>query len=368
MGTLAGGIAHDFNNILGAILGYGEMALRGAAEGSRLRRDLDSILVAGERGRALIDRVLAFSRSSVGERVVVHVEKEVREALDLIEAQLPQGVRVEARLEAGGAAIIGESTQVHQVMMNLGTNAVHAMQAGGTLVASLEVIRCDVARIATIGRLEPREYLSLTVADDGGGIPPEIIDRIFDPFFTTKEVGVGTGLGLSLVHGIVIDLGGAMDVSSRPGTGSTFTVFLPRAGDAVEATQPHAPALPGGNGECVLVVDDEELLVGLAIRTLEEIGYVPAGFTSSADALAAFRADPAHFDVIITDERMPGISGSALIREVRGIRREMPILLMSGYLGGGLAERALEAGADDVLKKPLSARDLATSLARVLGK
>src|SRR5262249_29134212 len=158
------------------------------------------------------------------------------------------------------------------------------------------------------------EYLQLTVADDGGGIPREIIDRIFDPFFSTKEVGIGTGLGLSLVHGIVMDLGGAMDVSSAPGAGSTFTVFLPRAGDAVETTGNHAPTLPSGNGESVLIVDDEELLVGLAIRTLEEIGYVPLGFTSSAAALAAFRDDPARFDVMITDERMPGLSGSALIR------------------------------------------------------
>src|SRR5262249_51810206 len=161
----------------------------------------------------------------------------------------------------------------------------------------------------TIGALDVGQYLRLIVTDEGSGIAQEIIDRIFDPFFTTKEVGIGTGLGLSLVHGIVMDLGGAMDVTSRPGAGSTFTVFLRRAGDAAEAAGGDVPALPGGNGECVLVIDDEELLVELAMRTLEEIGYVPRGFTSSEAALAAFRDNPARFDAMITDERMPGLSG-----------------------------------------------------------
>src|SRR5262245_3368884 len=186
MGTLAGGIAHDFNNILGAILGYGEMALRGAPKGSRLRRDLDSIMTAGERGRALVDRVLAFSRSGVGERVAVHVEKVVREALDLLEAKLPEGTRVEARLNAGRAAMLGDPTQVHQVLMNLVTNAVQAMPSGGTLSVSLNPVRLDTERVATIGNVAAGEYVVLTVADTGVGIAREIIERIFDPFFTTK--------------------------------------------------------------------------------------------------------------------------------------------------------------------------------------
>jgi PAS domain S-box-containing protein len=366
MGTLAGGIAHDFNNILGAILGYGEMALRAAPQGSRLARDLDSIIVAGERGRALVDRVLAFSRSGVGERVPVHVEGVVREALDLISAKLPPNVALRAKLQAGRAAILGDATQVHQVVMNLATNAVQAMAAGGELRVSLGATRLDRARVPTIGIIDPGEYLVLDIADSGSGIAPDVLERIFDPFFTTKEVGTGTGLGLSLVHGIVAELGGAIDVASTPGAGSSFTVYLPRSGETVDVPQDEPSEVPRGYGQRVLVVDDEEALVRLATRTLEELGYVPVGFTSSRAALAAFRAEPQRFDALITDERMPGMSGSALIREVRGIRGRMPVVMMSGFIGGAVATRAREAGAEEVLKKPLSARDLAASLARVL--
>ena len=366
MGTLAGGIAHDFNNILGAIVGYGEMAQRGTPKGSRLRRDLDSILTAGERGRALVERILAFSRSGVGERLAVHVERVVREALDQLAANLPTNVTIFPRLRAGRAAVLGDPTQVHQVLMNLATNAVQAMTSGGTLRVSLQAVRLDAARVATIGALDAGDYVVLEVGDSGVGIPPEMLGRIFDPFFTTKEVGVGTGLGLSLVHGIVTELKGGIDVASTVGMGSVFTVYLPHTGDAADDGEREELEAPRGNREQVLIVDDEAPLVRLATETLAELGYVPVGFTSSATALEAFRAEPQRFDAVITDERMPGMSGSALIREIRGIRRAIPILLVSGYVGGEVVQRALESGANEVLKKPLSARELATSLARVL--
>jgi PAS domain S-box-containing protein len=360
MGTLAGGIAHDFNNILGAVLGYGEMAMRDAPKGSRLARDLDNIMIAGERGRSLVDRVLAFSRSAVGERVPVHVERVVREVLDQILAKLPPDVTVHAKLHAERAAVRGDTTQVHQVVANLASNAIQAMPAGGTLRIGLAVERADEPRTATIGRREAGEYVVLTVADTGTGIAPEVVDRIFDPFFTTKEVGTGTGLGLSLVHGIVTELGGAIDVASARGTGSTFTIYLPRFGDVAEPVIGEESDLPRGAGQRVLIVDDEEPLVQLASRTLEELGYTPVGFTSSSAALAAIRADPQRFDALITDERMPEMSGSALIREVRVMRGSLPIVLMSGYLG------ATKGEADEIVRKPLSRRDFAASLARVL--
>lgn len=380
MGTLAGGIAHDFNNILGAVLGYGEMALRDVPGGSRLARDLGNIMIAGERGRALVERVLVFSRSAVGERVPVHVEEVVREVLDLVSAKLPSNVTLRPKLHAGAAAVLGDAAQVHQVVDNLATNAVQAMPTGGTLRVELAVERIDERRTATIGGPGIGEHVVLTVADTGCGIATEIVDRIFDPFFTTKEIGTGTGLGLSLVHGIVTELGGAIDVASTVGTGSTFVVYLPRCGDAASRSEDKDMIPPHGEGQRVLIVDDEEPLVELATRTLEDLGYVPVGFTSSTAALEAFRADPKRFDAVIADERMPEMSGLALIREVRGMRRSVPVVLMSGYLkpilgnadenGPGdtpspAPEAALVAEIDEFLQKPLLARDLAMSLARL---
>ncbi len=365
LGTLAGGIAHDFNNILGAVLGYGEMAVSRAEPGSRLRYELECILTAGERGRSLVERILAFSRGGIAERIEVHVETVVREALDHLSGRLPPNVRLATELAGGRAALRGDPTQVHQVVTNLATNAIHAMAAGGVLRIALRTERLAAARSARVGTVPSGDYIVLEVADTGTGIPAEIVDRIFDPFFTTKEVGVGTGLGLSLVHGIVSGLGGAIDVATAAGKGTSFTIYFPRSGEVSESAAADRQALPAGGKQRVLVIDDEEALVTLVCRTLETLGYVPTGFTSGAAALQALRADPMQFDAIVTDERMPGLSGSALIREVRAMRSGIPILLVSGYIGGKVTLDALDAGADEVLKKPLLARELAQSLARI---
>ena len=369
MGTLAGGIAHDFNNLLGAILGYGEMALSEAPEGSRLRRDVENMLIAGERGRALVDRILAFSRSGVGERVAVDVEEVAGETLALFAAKLPRTIVVERQLNAGAAAVMGDATQIHQVLMNLLTNAAQAMPDGGTLRITLSRVRVRAPRTVTTGSVGPRDYVVLDVSDTGSGIRPEIVDKIFDPFFTTKEVGVGSGLGLSLVHGIVTGLGGAIDVTTIVGGGSAFRVFLPLAGhvtrrrESSERVQPEDRST--GHGR-VLIVDDEQALVTLVSQMLTDVGYAPAGFTASAAALAAFRAAPGRFDAVITDESMPGRSGSELIREIRAIRPHIPIVLVSGYLSAAVVESARDAGASEVLRKPLSARDLTAALDRLL--
>jgi PAS domain S-box-containing protein len=295
MGTLAGGIAHDFNNILGAIVGYGEMALRGARRDTRLRRDLDAIMSAGERGRALVDRILAFSRSGVGERAPVHVEEVVREVLDQLAAKLPENVTIAPHLRAGRAAMLGDSTQVHQVVMNLTNNAVQAMPDGGRLRVTLQTVQLVAARSATVGAVGSGDYIVLAVSDTGTGIRQDVLERMFDPFFTTKEVGVGSGLGLSLVHGIVTSVGGAIDVATELGNGSTFTVYLPRTGEAPESSSAEDRRLPRGDGQRVLIVDDEEPLVRLASETLEELGYAPVAFTSSTHALGGVRRQSGRF-------------------------------------------------------------------------
>ncbi|TMH59762.1 MAG: PAS domain S-box protein [Betaproteobacteria bacterium] len=369
MGTLAGGIAHDFNNLLGAILGYGEMALRDAPAGSRLRRDVESMMIAGERGRALVDRILAFSRSGVGEHVAVHVEEVVRETLALFAAKLPHAIVIEERLDAGRSAIMGDATQIHQVLMNLITNAAQAMPSGGSMRVSLDRVTVSAPRVAVTGTIVARDYVVLEVADTGSGIPPEILERIFDPFFTTKEVGVGTGLGLSLVHGIVTGLGGVIDVATVVGKGSVFTVYLPHAGEVtnpVRRSKRVSPETLRGEHQCVMVVDDEASLVRLVTETLTELGYRAVGFTASAAALDAFLADPMQFDAVITDESMPGASGSELIQKIRAIRPAIPILLVSGYLSAAVIQKARDAGATEVVKKPLSGRQLAEALDRIL--
>jgi len=364
IGTLAGGIAHDFNNILAAILGYGEMVQKDAPEGTAVRRNIDAAMSAGLRAKSLVERILAFSRSGMGERVPVHVQSVVGEALDAVAASLPPGVTLERRLDCGNAAVQGDPTQVHQVVLNLCANAVQAMKSSGTLSVTLELAQLDGARCAT--RVLPDgSYVRLSVRDTGSGIEPHLLERIFDPFFTTKEVGVGTGLGLSLVHGIVADLGGGVEVSSTVGEGSRFDVYLPWS-SCVEPAVRVDEVLPAGQGQTVLLVDDEEALVRLGEEMIAGLGYEPVGFTSSAEALATFRAAPERFDIVLSDEAMPGMTGSELALAIRAIRADVPIVLMSGYVTPLMTRRARDAGVAEVLSKPLVALDIARSLAGAL--
>jgi PAS domain S-box-containing protein len=366
IGTLAGGIAHDFNNILGAIIGYSELAVQESAEHSALRRYLDNVMHATERAKMLVERILGFSRSGLGDREPVNVQSVITETVELLEASLPAGILLERKVDAGDAAVIGDATYLHQVAMNLCTNAIHAMAGGGVLSVKLDRAQLNETRTLSRGALGPGPYVRLTVADTGTGIPPAVLDRIFDPFFTTKEVGAGTGLGLSLVHGIVTDLGGAIDVESRLGEGTKFEIWLPVAGEiAVPEFEPEQ-ALPRGNGQIIMIVDDERPLVALAEEIIAQTGYEPVGFDSSTAALAAFRADPDRFDAVLTDEAMPDLTGTELAQSVRKLRPAIPILLMTGYSGGKLINQAAESVVNQVLRKPLRRRDLAESLARVL--
>jgi CheY-like chemotaxis protein len=367
IGTLAGGIAHDFNNVLGAILGYGELALRRAAGDRDLERYLDNVMHAAERAKLLVERILGFSRSGLGDRVLVNVQSVVKETVELLEASLPVGIRIESTLTAGAAAVWGDPTYLHQVTMNLCTNAVQSMDGGGVMEVTLERTELTEAKTLSRGPVAPGDYVRLCVSDSGAGIPPAMLERIFDPFFTTKQVGEGTGLGLSVVHGIVSDLGGAIDVSSSVGQGTRFEIWLPVAGEAAMPTLEPPETLPHGNGERLMIVDDERPLVALAEEVVAGLGYEPVGFVSSRLALEAFRAAPDRFDAVLTDESMPDLMGIELVRQIRALRPAVPAILMSGHGDARLVSRAGDIGIDEVLRKPLHARDIAEALGRLLG-
>ena len=366
LGRLAGGIAHDFNNILGAIIGYGELAQSNQREGTPTRHQLDQVMHAGTRGKELVDRILAFSRSGIAERVPIQPQSVVEETLELLAASLPAEVHLQTRLDALDTAVVGDATQLHQVFMNLCTNALQAMKRGGVLTVVLERAEVDERHLVSHGALSAGRYVCLSVGDTGTGIPPAVLERMFDPFFTTKRVGDGTGLGLALVHGIVADFGGVIDVETQLGKGTTFTIWLPAASQLPTPLAEPASDLPRGNGEIIMIVDDERALVALAEEVLAELNYEPVGFDSSLAALQAFRAQPRRFDLVLTDETMPDLTGTELAREIRQLHPEIPIIHMSGYSGPQLSERAQAAGVSDMLRKPLIRRDIAEPVARAL--
>src|SRR5688572_1970047 len=366
VGRLAGGIAHDFNNILGGILGYAEMLVEGAEPGSPQKRYAQNVLTAANRASALVEQILWYSRSQRGKRVPVEMDRIVAETLDLVRGSLAAGVRLEARLPASPLFVVGDPTQLHQIMMNLCTNASHAMGERGTLRVTLEAEEVGEQRVFAHSTLHPGPYAKLTVEDNGTGMEPGTLARLFEPFFTTKEVGKGTGLGLSLVYGIVTDSSGAIDVSSQPGRGSSFVIYLPRVDSPALAEDERQAPVARGHGERVLVVDDEAALVALNSEVLKRLGYEPVAFSDGAAALAGFEAAPQRFDAVIADEVMPGLTGTDLARKLREHRADLPILLVSGYIGPLMTERARAAGVDQILKKPVHSRELAAALARAL--
>ncbi|SEL17084.1 Signal transduction histidine kinase [Roseateles sp. YR242] len=368
LGTLAGGIAHDFNNILGAILGHGEMAQRRAGDDPDLQRHLDRIMQAGARAKLLVRRILDFSRSGVRDRQLLNLSQAVEEALQLVVPTLPERITLQTRLESGEAAIIGDVLQIQQLVSNLCSNAVGAMAEPGrvTVQVSVQSQTHEPARLSH-GELPVGRYALIQVGDEGSGMPPEVFQRMFDPFFSTKAVGEGTGLGLSVVHSIVTDMGGAVDVQTTLGRGSIFTLWFPVAGALAPAlAETHATPLPAGQGQTILVVDDEASLVEFAEEMLADLGYEPVGFTSSPAALEAFLHAPQRFDAVLTDETMPDIQGVALATQILARRPDLPVLVMSGFGGEELEAAVLAAGARGLIRKPLSAGELAQAVAQVL--
>jgi PAS domain S-box-containing protein len=366
VGRLAAGIAHDFNNVLAGVFAYGEMLFEETPEHSPLKRYAKNVLTAATRGRALVEQILAYSRSQLGKRAPIDIGQVVAETLELLRGSLPAAIRLEASAPQLPLVVIGDATQLHQVVMNLCSNAIQATSAGGTLRVALEATELPAERTLSNGTLRPGHYVRLTVEDSGSGMDAATLSRIFEPFFTTKEIGRGTGLGLSLVYAIVADAGGAIDVRSILEQGSTFTIYLPRAQGAPVTAEEAATPLSRGNGERVLLVDDEANVLAMTAQVLSRLGYEPVSFSDSHAALAAFEAAPRSFDVVVTDDVMPGLTGTGLASVLRQQRRELPIVLVSGYSGPILAQRALAAGVSELLVKPLQSRDIAATLARVL--
>ncbi len=363
IGTLAGGVAHDFNNILAAILGYAELARRTAGAASGQARHIDRIVQAGQRGTALVERILALGRGMPRAHVTLRLQPVVEEVLQLLAASLPNHIRLDQRLRASDAAVVGDATTIHEAVMNLCSNAVQAMPAGGTLRVELELVEPAAPLALFETQLPPGRHARLLVQDSGSGIAPDVMARLFEPFFTTKPPGSGTGFGLPVVRSVMAELGGAIDVGNvEGGGGARFTLYFPCVEPGPDSAPLVEEVVPRGTGQRVLVIDDEAALVELAEEMLAELGYEPSGTASSTRALAEFEADPARFDLVLTDQLMPEMTGCALAARLTALRPKLPVLLVSGWGGPDLDRSAADAGVAMLLKKPLARAELARAL------
>ena len=366
IGTLAGGIAHDFNNILSPIIGYTEIALDQLDADHRARADLEQVMNAALRAKELVRQILIFARGGSGERRPVQLHLVVHEALRLIRSTLPSTIEISQRVEARGDEVVADAAQMHQIIMNLCTNAAHAMRdTGGVLRVELATEAIDESGAARVAGLKPGSYVVLMVRDQGVGMDAFTMARVFEPFFTTKKSGEGTGLGLSVVHGIVHSHGGAVTVESAVGKGSTFRVYLPAAQAHDDAVVDERASDARGHGERVLVVDDESEVARLLERMLISRGYHVTTFTSAEDAAADFHAHPGEYQAVITDQTMPRLTGVELARRLKAVRPGIPVILTTGY-GDPLAATPAGSAVDAVAAKPFVASELARTLRRLL--
>lgn len=365
IGVLAGGIAHDFNNILLGIVGHAELVLREAKLGDQSREDLDQVLKAAERGRELVKRILLFSRNAEVARVPLRLERVIGEAVKLLRASLPSTIEIRTALDAAAPVVSSDETQMHQILMNLGTNSSHAMPAGGTLTVRLEPFLVGPEFAASHPGVKPGPHARITVSDTGFGMSADVLAHALEPFYTTKAPGEGTGLGLSVIHGIVRGHEGHLEITSAPGQGTTVAILLPAAG---VAPAPSAEGVAGpatARGPRILFVEDEPILAHMQRRQLEHLGFEVTVHTSSLEALEDFRSRPRAFALMITDDTMPRMTGRVLAREVLGIRPDLPILMVSG--GEAADAVALEAiGVRRLLRKPHSAVELERAIGEVL--
>jgi len=368
IGTLAGGIAHDFNNILTAIIGYTDMAQRRLSKGETPDHDLEQVQKAGSRAKDLVNRILTFCRQGEQEWKPLQISLIIEEALKLLRYTMPATIEIRQHIDTAPATdtVLGDPTQIHQVLMNLGTNAAHAMRAaGGLFSVTLTDFEVDDTLAAACPELVPGLFVRLTVSDTGHGMEQSVKERIFDPYFTTKNVGEGTGMGLAVVQEIVKNHGGMITVYSEPGQGTVFQILLPKfTADMkpVETDDEH----PAGGGERVLFVDDEAMLADLGRTLLESLGYQVKVTTDSREALKLFLEAPHDFDLVITDMTMPGYTGNELAREMLAIRPEIPVILCSGFSDLINEKKAKELGIREFIMKPYNVKSLDNCIRKVL--
>lgn len=362
VGTLAGGIAHDFNNVLAAIVGYAELIQVEIDRNRQSARDLDELLKTANRGKQLVERILAFSRPQEPERQPLDLKRAVDEILEVLRATIPASIRVSASIHEDAPQVAADSTSVQQVLMNLATNAAHAMPDGGLLEIRLESIYLRDRMVREFPDLTEGQYAVLSVRDTGRGIEPKIKDRVFEPFFTTKPPGTGSGLGLAIVHGIMRDHGGAVQLTSKPGHGTLIRCYFP----AMSAEFGDSADIPTtalrGNGEHVLYVDDEPTLVQVGQRRLERLGYTVTTAADGRAALKAFSERPADFDIVVADHLMPRMTGLQLARELIRIRPEVRIILLTGFIEDLPVEDIRESGVAYFIKKPVRTDELARTV------
>ena len=367
IGTLAGGIAHDFNNILGAIIGYTELSQHESICDPRIKNNLEQVLKAADRARNLVRQILAFSRKTQSETKPLQMHLILKEALKLMRASIAANVAIETDMTDTGDVVLADATQIHQIIVNLCTNAAHAMEReGGVMKITLKPVVLQSADMIAYSDLQPGPYLQLSIRDTGVGIEPENLGRIFEPFFTTKDVGKGTGMGLAVVHGIVKSLKGDIKVYSDPGRGTVFHVLLPRLEDVSAVSAAVAIEPPRGHGS-VLLVDDEPALMDVGANILRSLGYNVTAMQSPLEAFDTFAGDPAAFDLVFTDQSMPGLSGFELARRVLALRPGIPVILCTGYSDLVTEQAALTAGIKAFVTKPLSRLEMAETIRKVMG-
>ncbi len=367
IGTLAGGIAHDFNNILSPVMIHSEMAKMGLPPDSPVQNNLREIYNAGVRARDMVKQILTFSRKKEGDRAEIKIIPVLKEVLKMLRSTMPTTIDIQQNLEAESDTILADPTQIHQIMLNLGTNASHAMrEKGGILKVSLVQEDLDSEATERYSDLNPGPYLRLTVRDTGSGIDVETMQKIFEPYFTTKEVGEGTGMGLALIHGIVKSYGGDITVESEPGKGTTFNVYLPRIEADALPVEASSVQIPMGT-ERILFVDDEKAAVNAVQPMLEYLGYKVIARTSSIGALEAFRNNPQGFDLVITDMTMPNMTGKDLAKELMIIRPDIPIILCTGFSEKIDEIKAKEMGIFFVMK-PIALSQISNTIRKVLDK